>query len=70
MKILYGIAATGNGHISRSRIIVKALKEKGHSVDVLLSGREEKNLFDISEFKPFQIKKGFTFVTKKERLII
>tara|TARA_X000000368_G_C23032928_1_gene713385 strand:+ start:394 stop:1413 length:1020 start_codon:yes stop_codon:yes gene_type:complete len=68
MKILYGIAATGNGHISRSRIIVKALKEKGHSVDVLLSGREEKNLFDISEFKPFQIKKGFTFVTKKGKI--
>ena len=68
MKILYGIAATGNGHISRSRMIVKALKEKGHSVDVLLSGREKKDLFDINEFKPFQIRKGFTFVTHKGKI--
>jgi len=68
MKILYGIAATGNGHISRSRIIVDALRKKGHLVDVILSGRDEKDLFDIDELKPFQIKKGFTFVTKKGKI--
>ena len=68
MNILYGIAATGNGHISRSRIIVKALRKKGHLVDVLLSGRKEKDLFDIEELKPFEIKKGFTFVTKKGKI--
>ena len=68
MNILYGISATGNGHISRSRIIVKALKKRGHSVDVILSGREEKDFFDIEELAPFQIKKGFTFVSKKGKL--
>lgn len=68
MNILYGIAATGNGHISRSRIILKALKKRGHSVDVILSGREEKDFFDIDELAPFQIKKGFTFVSKKGKL--
>ena len=68
MKILYGISTTGNGHISRSRIIVKALRNKGHLVDVILSGRKEKNLFDIEELKPFQIKKGFTFVTNKGKI--
>ena len=60
MKILYGIATTGNGHISRSRVIVNALKKRGHSIDVILSGRDKKDLFDIDNFKPFQIKKGFT----------
>ena len=65
MNILYGIAATGNGHISRSRIIVEALKKRGHSVNVILSGREEKDLFDIDDLKPFYIKKGFTFVNDK-----
>ena len=68
MNILYGIAATGNGHISRSRIIVNALKKRGHSVNVILSGREEKDLFDIDELKPFQIKKGFTFVSNNGKL--
>jgi len=68
MKILYGIAATGNGHISRSRIIVNALKKRDHSVDVILSGREEKDFFDIDELKPFQIKKGFTFVSNNGKL--
>ena len=68
MNILYGIAATGNGHISRSRIIVEALKKRGHSVNVILSGKEEKDLFDIDDLKPFHIKKGFTFVNDKGRL--
>ena len=68
MNILYGIAATGNGHISRSRIIVDALKKRGHSVDVILSGRDKKDLFDIDDLKPFQIKKGFTFVTNKGKI--
>ena len=68
MNILYGIAATGNGHISRSRIIVEALKKRGHSVNVILSGKEEKDLFDIDDLKPFHIKKGFTFVNDKGQL--
>lgn len=29
MKILYGINATGNGHISRARIIIAELKKEG-----------------------------------------
>tara|TARA_B100001996_G_C18598155_1_gene568754 strand:- start:117 stop:1136 length:1020 start_codon:yes stop_codon:yes gene_type:complete len=68
MKILYGIAATGNGHISRSRIIVDVLRKKGHLVDVILSGRDEKDLFDIDDLKPFKVKRGFTFVTKKGKI--
>ena len=68
MNILYGIATTGNGHISRSRVIVDALKKRGHSIDVILSGRDKKDLFDIDNFKPFQIKKGFTFVTNNGKI--
>ena len=40
MNILYGVQATGNGHISRSREIIAALKKTGHSVQVILSGRD------------------------------
>ena len=68
MNILYGIAATGNGHISRSRIIVDALRKRGHSIDVILSGRDKKDLFDIDDLKPFQVKKGFTYVTNKGKI--
>ena len=35
MKILYGVQATGNGHISRSRVMAHYLAE--HNADVTLS---------------------------------
>lgn len=37
MKILYGIQATGNGHITRATEIIPLLQKKAH-VDVLMSG--------------------------------
>ena len=37
MKILYGIQGTGNGHISRSKEIIRELQQKSE-VDVLISG--------------------------------
>lgn len=38
MKILYGIQLTGNGHISRSNVIINRLKNMGHQIDVVTSG--------------------------------
>ena len=70
MNILYGINATGNGHISRSRITISELKKRGYNVTVLFSGRKPEDFFDVDEFKPFVIKKGFTFIFKKGRLDI
>ena len=69
MKILYGVQATGNGHISRSRAVVKALtKKRGHEVDVLLSGRDPQQLWEIDAFKPYSIYKGLTFATSAGKL--
>ncbi len=60
-KILYGIQATGNGHITRALEIIPELKKYG-SVDLLLSGSH-------SEIKiPYDIKykfKGLGFVFGK-----
>ena len=70
MNILYGVNATGNGHISRSRITISELKKRGHNVTVLFSGRKVKDFFDLEEFQPYIIKKGFTFVFKKGKLNI
>ncbi len=37
MRILYAIQGTGNGHLSRARDVIPALKERGE-VDILVSG--------------------------------
>lgn len=68
MKILYGVQATGNGHISRSREIVRCIKERGHNVFVILSGRDPSQLWDMDEFKPYHTYKGLTFSTYRGRI--
>ncbi len=68
MKILYGINATGNGHISRARIIIAELKKRGHKVSCVISGRNNDNLYDSEELKPFTLKKGFTFSKKNGKI--
>lgn len=68
MNILYGVQATGNGHISRSREIIRCLKERGHTVFVILSGRAPSLLWDIEELSPYKIYKGLTFSTHKGRI--
>uniref|UniRef100_Q3AQQ3 Glycosyltransferase n=1 Tax=Chlorobium chlorochromatii (strain CaD3) TaxID=340177 RepID=Q3AQQ3_CHLCH len=68
MKILFGVQGTGNGHISRSRELVRALKEAGHELEVIISGRKEEELKEIEIFKPYRVLKGMTLVTQKGRL--
>lgn len=68
MNILYGVQATGNGHISRSREIVGCLKKKGHDVFVILSGRDPSSLWDMDDFQPFTTFKGLTFKTYKGKI--
>ena len=62
MKILYGVQGTGNGHITRSSILIPILRDMGHEVEVIISGRNNTNFFDIEFLKPFEIKKGITFI--------
>ncbi|NMW21865.1 MAG: hypothetical protein HKK67_09580 [Chlorobiaceae bacterium] len=68
MKILFGVQGTGNGHISRSRELVRKLKEDGHDVDVIISGRKEEELKEIEIFAPYRVMKGMTLVTYKGKL--
>ena len=63
MKILYGIQATGNGHISRSRVMAKYLKEQNVDVTYLFSGREKEKLFDMEVFGDYLYRRGLTFST-------
>lgn len=68
MKILYGVQATGNGHIARSRIMAKKLK--AHNVDVtfLFSGRPKEKLFDMESFGDYMHRQGLTFVVENGKV--
>ncbi|WNO10935.1 MJ1255/VC2487 family glycosyltransferase [Teredinibacter sp. KSP-S5-2] len=62
MKVLYGVQATGNGHISRARALNKYLKEFGVDVDYVFSGRPREQFFDMEEFGNWKCYRGLTFV--------
>jgi uncharacterized protein (TIGR00661 family) len=68
MRILYGVQATGNGHITRARVLLPALQAAGVEVDVLLSGRVPEQLFNMECFGRYQTRRGFTFVTSAGRV--
>ncbi len=68
MKILFGVQGTGNGHISRSRELVRKLKEDGHDVEVIISGRKESELKEIEIFEPYRVMKGMTLVTRNGKM--
>lgn len=65
MRVLYGVQATGNGHISRARAMGKYLSAEGITVDFLFSGRPADQLFDMQQFGNYQVKTGLTFVTEQ-----
>ncbi|KPJ77757.1 MAG: hypothetical protein AMJ54_06150 [Deltaproteobacteria bacterium SG8_13] len=68
MNILYGVQATGNGHISRSREVVSKLKKLGHNVRVVFSGRAADELTEVDEFEPYTVYAGLTFQTRKGKI--
>ena len=39
MKILYGVVGEGMGHATRSKVVITHLREKGHEVKIVVSGR-------------------------------
>ena len=65
MKILFGVQATGNGHICRSREVIRNLKGRGHEVQVLFSGRVPGLVQESQIFEPYTVRRGLTFITRK-----
>lgn len=65
LRILYGVQATGQGHITRARSLGPALIEKGATVDYLFSGGSKDELFGMEVFGDFEVRKGLTFHFKK-----
>jgi uncharacterized protein (TIGR00661 family) len=69
-RILYGVQATGQGHISRARAMAAALAAYKLDITWLFSGRPRDRLFDMSPFGDFEHRRGLTFVTKGGQLRI
>jgi uncharacterized protein (TIGR00661 family) len=65
MKIFYGVQGTGNGHITRARVMAKELFEAGFDVTFQFTGRPADKYFDMEVFNGYQVRKGLTFNTSK-----
>jgi uncharacterized protein (TIGR00661 family) len=66
MKMLYGITANGNGHLSRSAQIVSILRERGHHVALVLSGQPGKPVMNADALQPFLRFDGFSFANNSK----
>lgn len=69
MKILYGVQGTGNGHITRARIMARALAREGAEVDWVFSGRAPEDYFDMAPFGRYRCFRGLTFATRHGRVL-
>ncbi|MGJ8693225.1 MAG: MJ1255/VC2487 family glycosyltransferase [Thalassotalea sp.] len=69
MKILYGIQGTGNGHISRARVLANKLARYPNlEITYLFSGRAKKDFFDMEAFGDFLHVAGLTFISKNGKI--
>ena len=65
MRILYGVQGTGHGHLIRSASMVRQLRELGHDVHCLISGRDPKTFWGVDHFAPYTALRGFTGTVRK-----
>ena len=47
MKIFYGVQGTGNGHITRARVMARELYAAGIEVDFQFTGRPAEQYFEM-----------------------
>jgi len=65
MKIFYGVQGTGNGHITRGRVMARELYAAGFDVTFQFTGRPKDEFFDMEVFNGYQHREGLTFDTDK-----
>jgi uncharacterized protein (TIGR00661 family) len=65
MKIFYGVQGTGNGHITRARVMAKELYYAGADVTFLFTGKNTSHYFDMEIFQRYLSKSGLTFSLHK-----
>lgn len=67
-RILYGIQGTGNGHLTRSLLVIRALADLGAEVDVIVSGRPADEVPEIPYARDVQHRHGISFVAFNGRV--
>lgn len=67
-SILYGVQGTGNGHISRARLMATEFDRLGVNVEFLFSGRATKQYFDMGWFANRRYVTGLSFITEQGRI--
>jgi uncharacterized protein (TIGR00661 family) len=65
MRIFYGVQGTGNGHITRARVMAKELYQAGVEVDFQFTGRAFDKYFEMGLFNGYQLRQGLTFAVDK-----
>ena len=65
MRIFYGVQGTGNGHITRARVMAKELYAAGIEVTFQFTGRPADKYFDMDIFNGYQLRTGLTFNTER-----
>lgn len=68
MKIFYGIQGTGNGHITRGRIMAKEFQAANLEVTYQFTGRAKDKFFDMEVFNDYQWRDGLTFNTRDGKI--
>ncbi|MGR9087736.1 MAG: MJ1255/VC2487 family glycosyltransferase [Gammaproteobacteria bacterium] len=61
MKIFYGVQGTGNGHITRARMMAREFDAAGIDVVYQFSGRPSSNYFEMEVFKDYRVRNGLSF---------
>lgn len=67
-SVLYGVQGTGNGHISRARLMAVEFNRLGVNVEYLFSGRPQNSYFDMDDFTQPRFGTGLSFVTSQGRI--
>ncbi|MCB1985542.1 MAG: glycosyltransferase [Burkholderiales bacterium] len=68
MKVFYGIQGTGNGHITRGRIMARELRDADIAVTYLLTGRPKDQFFDMEIFNDHHWCEGLTFSVRNGKI--
>lgn len=67
MKILYGVQGTGNGHITRARMMAEAFKKYSVTVDFIFSGKDDA-YFNMEPFGYYKTFPGLSFVAQQGKV--
>lgn len=67
MRILYGVQGTGNGHITRARMMAEAFNDKPVQVDYIFSGKDGE-YFNMEPFGDYRVYSGLSFIAEEGKI--